>query len=110
MDAQRLARDTAIAYGQDVLKATEAAMSIPLTRSFGPNEYLAVGSFIASLAQVAVALYQMQKSPDELVQLLEKQAPVQSGINPEQCKEIAKQIVVLLITQASETSANAGKS
>jgi hypothetical protein len=102
MDGYALAEATAAKFGENALAATNDILAGRRTRSFGLglNEYVAIGSFIASMAQVAIGVYQTKTSSKEFLDVLAQHEQASGSLNPELRAEIAKQMFDVLSAHA----------
>jgi hypothetical protein len=106
MDDKELARGVAAELGGDIAAETERALrgeppASDGTRAFGLTESIAVGSFIASIAQLAVQIYQARQDRALLLQALVERGESNPGLarrlDPEKRLSLIGRIVNRLI-------------
>jgi hypothetical protein len=97
MDSDELAMATAATFGEEVVTSTQQALNRKGTRSFGLNEYLAVGSFIVSLSQAAIACYQVMRSRKELADGLTKNIQSSEKLSAELQEKIIARLADIIL-------------
>jgi len=87
-----LARSVAAEMGSDVADETEKAIHGEATRTFGLTEAMAVGSFIAQCAEVAILIHTVVKDRVALAARLEAEVPASPKLDDARRRSIIRRI------------------
>lgn len=109
MVGEELARATAAAFGGDVEAATRDVLEGGQPRAFGVTEAVMIGTFIVSVAQVAVTWYQARTSRKELIAGLLKDELASGRLTEEKREEIVSRLAEQLLAAPKSDAVVNGK-
>lgn len=90
---EELARAVAAEMGGEVAEETDKTLRGEAPRAFGLTEAMAVGAFIAQIAQLAIQLYQASKDRAALIARLNAEAPPSPKLDAAKRQSIIARIV-----------------